>query len=537
MNKTVSVNLNGLLFNIEEAGYELLYDYLETIKAYFYHTEGGEEIINDIEARIAELFTEKLEGGSQVVTLSDVEKVMAIMGKPEDFADGEESTERESFEKTSHRRMGERRLFRDPDDRILGGVCSGIAKYFGIERTILRLVFALTVFFGGTGLVLYLILWMVIPKAKTTADKLRMAGDPVNVENIQKKVKDNLNKLGKAIEKATSQTENEWKKHKVSHRISDFASELAEGLIRFIKRLLKIFGRFLGAILLFLGLLLLFVGIAFSFGESYFQSGIGSPVSTHTIFNAFFSKTWQSSLAYYGIALLLITPAIGLLLSGLRLLMFPKMRMKIPAGINRILFISGLICVVISVGLLVSDFSSRAQVIEPIHMKDLQPDTLRVEIMPETKLRLNKSVKLKSYEFYFNDDEQFIFGKIKLNLDVSESGQFELILEKSSRGANKFHAASEAESLRFAVEQTENSLLLHPYFKLKPNTKWRAQRADFTLYVPKGKYVMLSKSLRPHLKHVNTQSDLSARASAGHLFVADKESLRCADCQTQENES
>ncbi|MFN4122167.1 MAG: PspC domain-containing protein [Flavobacteriales bacterium] len=534
MNKTVSVNLNGLLFNIEEAGYDLLFDYLQKIKAYFRNMDGGEEILQDIEARIAELFTEKLTLGRQVVTLRDVEVVMAVMGKPEDYA-GEEDNVHEHFNKTEgSTNNAEKRLYRDPDDRILGGVCSGIANYFGFERTILRLIFALMAIFGGTGVILYIILWIVVPKAKSTADKLRMKGEPVNVENIQKRILDDISRIGVAIEDAAKETEQKWKKNKTSDRISDFANELADGLARFIKLVLKIFGRFLGAFFLLFGLILFFAGIIFVFGHNFLQSGIGNAISTKTIFSSFFSTTWQSSLAFYGIALLLITPAIGLLLSGLRLLMFPKMRLKIPSTINGLLFFTGIIFVSTSAMFLISDFSAKAKVIESINMNELQPDTLLVEMSPESKLRLNKYVRLKSYEFYFNDDEQFVFGKINLNVDISENNNFELKVEKSSRGNNKEQAADEAEMLRFAVEQTNNTLILQPFFKLRPNAKWRAQRADFTLYVPKGKYVKLNKNLRPYLDEVNNNSDLSARSSAGHLFVAENEALRCIDCENKE---
>ena len=144
MNKTVTTNIGGFIFHIDDIAYEKLSQYLNTIKGYFKQSEGRDEIIGDIEARIAEMFREKTGNTKQVVTMKDVDEVIAVMGQPEAFAG--EGDAQSSFSESatsasepSSARKGRRRIFRDPDEKILGGVCSGISAYFDIISWLLNL--------------------------------------------------------------------------------------------------------------------------------------------------------------------------------------------------------------------------------------------------------------------------------------------------------------------------------------------------------------------------------------------------------------
>ena len=194
MNRTITMNLSGIIFHIEEDAYEKLNKYLSTIKGYFKDSEGREEIMNDIEARIAEMLQEKVSTAKQAVLMSDVETVISLMGKPEEFAgetDKSESaanadTSSEDF-RTSYPNNKRRRVFRDTDEKILGGVCAGIANYFDFDPIWIRAAFAISFFAFGSGFLLYIILWIIIPEAKTTAEKLEMHGEKVDVNNIGKK--------------------------------------------------------------------------------------------------------------------------------------------------------------------------------------------------------------------------------------------------------------------------------------------------------------------------------------------------------------
>ncbi|NNE29557.1 MAG: PspC domain-containing protein [Saprospiraceae bacterium] len=196
MNKVLNINLGGYPFTIDVDAYDHLDQYLATIENHFRSSEGCEEIVSDIESRMAELFREHL-GKDEIVTSKDVEKAILIMGTPEEFgADPiEEGAARSS-------RMGDdgfkfgKRLFRDASDSQVAGVCSGLSAYFGIEDPVwLRIAFVIFTLSGGAGILLYIILWAVLPEAKTPSDFLAMKGEPINVNNIGRKVEEEVEKF------------------------------------------------------------------------------------------------------------------------------------------------------------------------------------------------------------------------------------------------------------------------------------------------------------------------------------------------------
>jgi len=187
MNKTVNINLASTFFHIDESEYTKLKAYLKKLEEGFKNTVGKEEILKDIEARIAELFQEIKTNSDYVISEADVEKIIAVLGQPEDFLSEEEE---ENVKETIYKK-----LFRDPDDNYIGGVASGLGHYFGIDTSWIRLIWLLLVVFsGGTFIMIYLLFWMLVPVAETTADKLRMKGKPINVSNIEKKLKKSLMK-------------------------------------------------------------------------------------------------------------------------------------------------------------------------------------------------------------------------------------------------------------------------------------------------------------------------------------------------------
>lgn len=184
MKITVSINLGGYSFNIDEDAYSELKRYLRSLELHLADEESASEILSDIEARMAELFRMKLSAYKQVISIGDVVEVTGIMGSPEDISDTEGTSVREKLSSTGYHRM-----YRDPDRRIIGGVCAGIGAYWRIEPWVVRLIFLALTMAGGIGLLIYLILYIVIPEAKTTAQKIEMKGEPVNIQNIKESVK------------------------------------------------------------------------------------------------------------------------------------------------------------------------------------------------------------------------------------------------------------------------------------------------------------------------------------------------------------
>lgn len=207
MNKTINVNLANTFFHIDETAYEVLKSYLKKLEKAFQKTQGKEEILRDIEVRIAELFQERKQSKEQVISIEDVESVIETLGQPEDFITDTEEDFKESLKEN---RNPNRKLYRDPDDKYIGGVASGLGYFFGIDTSwirILWLVFSL--FSAGTLILIYLVLWIVIPEAKTTAEKLKMKGEPINISTIEKKIKEEFEEVSSKIkdidyQKATS---------------------------------------------------------------------------------------------------------------------------------------------------------------------------------------------------------------------------------------------------------------------------------------------------------------------------------------------
>ena len=202
MKKTFNINLGGIVFHIDEDAYELLDKYLSNLRIHFSKEEGAEEIVHDMELRISELFSERLNDKKQVITLLDVEEIIAQMGKPEEFSD-DTTQDNHSYTPDATDKKGMKRLFRDPDNKVMGGVCAGIAAYLGWDVTLLRIIFivlALPFFVDGFILfnwivISYVVAWIIIPEAQTAPEKLSMKGMKVNVENIGKTVTDGFEKV------------------------------------------------------------------------------------------------------------------------------------------------------------------------------------------------------------------------------------------------------------------------------------------------------------------------------------------------------
>jgi len=190
MKKTITVNLNGRVFTMDEDAYRLLDNYLNNLRIYFRKEEGASEIIADFEARIEELFSEKTRLGYEVISIEQVEEVIARVGKPVDFADQENAEEKE--DKQPHfteSTESKKKLFRNTDDKMFGGICSGLAAYFGWDVLPVRIIFVILLFATSFWIVpVYLITWIIVPEARTAEQKLQMRGKPITVENIGKTV-------------------------------------------------------------------------------------------------------------------------------------------------------------------------------------------------------------------------------------------------------------------------------------------------------------------------------------------------------------
>jgi phage shock protein PspC (stress-responsive transcriptional regulator) len=185
MKRTLSVNIGGAVLHIDEDAYLKLHDYLEQLSAHFNGDSAKEEIMADIELRIAELLTERIGSKKQAVNIDNITEIIAIMGKPEEFEENSEETKgAETKNKKSHKR-----LYRNPDDKMLGGVASGIAAYLNTDATLVRiLLVVLGLISFGFSIVLYMLFWIIVPEAETLAEKLEMRGEDISIDNIKKNI-------------------------------------------------------------------------------------------------------------------------------------------------------------------------------------------------------------------------------------------------------------------------------------------------------------------------------------------------------------
>lgn len=207
MNKTININLGGHPFIIDEKAYDLLSTYLNRLESHFSYSEGCEEIIEDIEMRIAELFNERLKT-RQIVTTADFDYIVEVMGKPEDLGCSTESDEHSTYAENGTAESGRnayefkvgKKIFRDEENKLVGGVCSGISTYIGLEDPIwVRVLFAVFFFGLGFGGVAYLVLWMAIPAAKTRQDRMAMRGKKIDINSIAKTIENEFNNLSESL--------------------------------------------------------------------------------------------------------------------------------------------------------------------------------------------------------------------------------------------------------------------------------------------------------------------------------------------------
>lgn len=203
MNKTININLGGYAFTIDEDAYDTANNYLNTLTKHFGGSEGAAEILQDIESRMGELINRN-KGTRTIVNKIDILETIAVLGTPEELKDvdfSETKSKEKSSTSNSFQLKTGKRLFRDPDDKVVGGVCSGLASYFGIQDAVwVRVAFALLTLVGGASALIYLVLWAIVPVAKTVSDRLEMMGEPTNVNNIARMVKEELEELGDKLQ-------------------------------------------------------------------------------------------------------------------------------------------------------------------------------------------------------------------------------------------------------------------------------------------------------------------------------------------------
>ncbi|MBP8033687.1 MAG: PspC domain-containing protein [Bacteroidia bacterium] len=541
MNKTVTINISGIIFHIEEDAYEKLSKYLTTIRGYFNKAEGGSEIMSDIEARIAEMLQSKTSPIKQVVLMSDVDYVMDSMGKPEEFAsDSSENSSQESDTKENSQTYNEpikKRLYRDGDSKVLGGVCSGVANYFDIEVVWLRIALLLMFFFAGTGFLLYLILWIAIPEAKTTAEKLAMKGERADINNISKTVKEEAEQLKKRMEKYGDDFKNMAANHK------DAPRNAVEKVVDFTGDVLINIGRVLIKVL---GIFMVIFGVIFFFG--LFTSVFGISFLTHNVEG----KEWidlllldgkDFYLGLIGIAIFIGTPIIMMIYGGVKILFkirYSNRWVNLSAGIIWIIGFFLLLTIGIKTG---SDFNKTSKVRENIPVVPYNTLVLKMHETPINLSEINASDEdeegEKGYKSYKRNNDymigtnnglKYLLGHAQLNIIKSQTDNIALVVVKEAKGSDKRAATERAKNISYKIFQTDSVIEFDNLFKVDNADKFRVQDITVILKLPVGKIVYLDKSLESLIYDIENVTNTYDGDMVNRRWMMTENGLKCIDC-------
>lgn len=535
MNKTVTINISGIIFHIAEDAYEKLSRYLATIKGYFSDSDGRDEIMADIEARIAEMLQGKVSPGKQVVLMSDVDEVIAIMGKPEEFRTDSDSSaaSAEPEAKEEHKRTGRRRVFRDTDDRVLGGVCSGIAAYFNIDPLWLRIAFAISFFMFGTGLLFYILLWIIIPEAKTTAEKLEMRGERVDVNNISRTVSEEMENVKKRVHTFGKEMGSKENRERMRTGI--------DRLIDFIASFFLIIGKIIAVLFIAAGTILLVVMLSTMFGINdinIHHRGEHISFSLYEGMNSFFTSS-QADLALTGLILLVGIPLIALIYLGIRLLFKVKEGSRIVKFTLLSLWIAGWVLVCIAGVQVSKDFDEKNTSRETYTLRQATGSTLYVRLRKDENEELTEAydsrVMIDDWNIVKVDGKNIVFGYPMIDIIESETDSFEIVIEHSAYGATKKESLARSKSIRYEFAQHDSILEFDPYFRIDTDDKFRDQEVKVVLKVPKGKTIHLGKSMEQVIYDIHNVRGTWDSEMVNRRWVMTPSGLDCVDCEGLED--
>ncbi|MBP4139353.1 MULTISPECIES: PspC domain-containing protein [Flavobacterium] len=524
MNKTVNINLGGMFFHIDEDAYLKLTRYFDAIKRSLNNSSGQDEIIKDIEMRVSELLTEKQKSEKHVVGLKDVDEVIVVMGQPEDYIIEDDTKSNQSFNNSATRKN--KKLYRDKENGMIGGVATGLGHYFGIEAVWIKVLFLIFVFAGfGTGILAYFVLWIVTPEAVTTSEKLEMTGEPVTISNIERKVREEIESLSDRFKNADYD--------QMGNQVKSGAERISSSFGDFIMTVFKIFAKFLGVILIMAGittLILLLIGV-FTLGTNIF---IDFPWQNFVEAGNFTEyPIWSFGLLMFF--------AVGIPFFFLTLLGFKLLAPNIKT-IGNIAKYTLLAVWIISVAIAISigikqatEISHDNKSVEKKAINITAKDTLYV------KFRYNDyfAKDLDHHgDFEFVQDSannQLIYSTdVRLHVLHTDEATPYLQIEKSARGNSLIAAKQRAEKINYKVQINGNHLVLDNYFLTDVKNKFRGQEVDVYLYLPEGQLFKPDTSVQDYDN--SDDSFFNLHFSGNYIYKVQNSNIKCLNCPEDENE-
>jgi phage shock protein PspC (stress-responsive transcriptional regulator) len=503
MKETIKINLGQRLFDLDKDSYDRLKIYLDSLKRYFQKSpKEADEILQDIEQRIADMLEEKLSDRRQIITIEDIDEVINKMGTIEDFelddqnSDSESSTESRESEKAADQNVKEnRRMFRDIDNNILGGVCSGMAAYFNIDIVWIRLGFVLLVLLKGAGILAYIILWFVIPAARNTAQKLQMHGRPVNVENIEQSVKDEFNKVKDNFSKV-SKTES-------FKRIQSVTAEIFETIGSILLVLLRIILVFAGITFVIVAIFIILVFFAvIPFDHLPHVSFQNIPFWDHIS-----PLTHNLSLFTFAIAIVVIIPIIGILASSIRFIFNVKKRNGILSAFSWTIWSLALVFIIVTIISGEKNLSIEEKIEETTELKVSNNKTLLITISKESF----PSTRVGHYnifgrEFLYNFNGEQCYIQPHFIMSTSEDSLVYIEISKT----NTFSFSEDREddfSQKYYWQLNDSILVLNKYFVIENDEIWTLPGMNINIKIPKGNKVKLKGDASKLFEMIESSSD------------------------------
>ncbi|WGD35040.1 PspC domain-containing protein [Olleya sp. YS] len=558
MNKTVNINLAGIFFHIDEDAYLKLQRYLEAIKRSFTDSQGRSEIIADIEARIAELFSERMKTDRQVIGNKEVEDVITIMGQPEDYLVDDEIFEDEPNKSYTHSKSSKssnsKKLFRDTENSYIGGVCAGLAHYFNIDVIWVRLVWILLVFGAGTGIFLYILLWIFIPEATTTSDKLTMTGEEVTITNIEKKIKDGFesvsenvknidfqkhaDKLKEGFEQASDNI-SESVKRIDSNKIKSSSKSFFDSVGGVFSSFFKIFSKFIGIALVMscvAGIVVLAIGLLFgTFYDADFRFFDADFIRAHDALDGSF---WVFPVLIFIVS---VIPIIFFIYLGLKILINNLKPMGSVAKYSLIglwiMAVIGLAIVGTKQGL---SYKEKAADIKTQPLVNIKTnDTLVVSMNYNDTFaeRFRRDYGLQSANDDNGNEVTFSQG-IRLIVKSTKDSVAKLRVDKSARGSNFNKAKDRAKNISYNYTLNGNNLILDNYFTVPNNAISRDQEVELTLYLPEGSILYAEESTyNYHKNNSHYYNDILNNGMEEHYLLVKRAKLECLDCEEDEKDN
>jgi phage shock protein PspC (stress-responsive transcriptional regulator) len=526
MNKTISINLGGMFFHIDEDAYQKLSRYFDAVKRSL-SADGRDEIMKDIESRIAELFQERIQNDKQVIGLVEIDAVIGIMGQPEDYKIDAEAPNTNSYS-TFYTKSKAKKLYRDKENNIIGGVASGFGHYFNIDPVWIRLLFVIIVVAGfGSPILIYLILMIIIPEAITTSQKLEMKGEDVTISNIERKVKEGIDEITDKFGKIDSQ--------KFAENTRQGIQKTSSSVGKLFTSLFRVFTKIIGGIIVLFSAIALvafcvasvFMIFSANMPDNFILNHIKTPIGLET-------PIWIQGLLFlfvFGI------PFFFTLLLGLKLLV--NHMKSIGAIAKYTLLATWIIALGIAVTLGVNEAAQLAFDGKTVQKQELllnPSDTLLIKfknndfysknVFHETDFRITQDE---------NNKEIIYSNNVSIEIMETESSLAYIQVERLAKGKSGDDARKRAEKIKYGFTIKGNVLQLDNYLIAAVGDKFRGQEIALYLYLPKGTHFKTDKNFYSYDLSNDDFFNLHY-SSSDYIYRVDREKVKCLNCPISENE-